>query len=502
MTAVTSSLASILAPAAAPGARRGAGDSSDAFGRSLAAVSDEAAGQAGTPSPGEGPGVVGTLPDGAAHPGIPGAPGVPGGQRSPGTLVEGIVPGESGTGTASDGVLGSEDTDGTDGTGEGTGVEEAVVVDGQPPAALPVVPSPVPPGSAVPTGSAVLPEPVGPPVTAGPVDPGTATGVVGPSSAGPEEQATGPVPPAGSAASTAGDPGASVGRAAAGSTALRGASTATGETAPTDARPVGDTAAPPVAAGQASGGGAGGTSEGYRQPAGGPVVSAPAVTTTPVAAPGARVRADAGTAAEVTAEPTAAPGQVVPAPGPVVQAPVSAAVGQVVPAPATPQAAPTLHAQVSGPVFQLLDAGDGDHVLTLSVTPDNLGPVTVRAHIAGGELRIELFAPHDAGREALRALAAELRRDLAGIAPTASLSVSDAKEAPAQGTGHQAGAGHGNAGDGGAGNGATGRPGEGHPWQSRPGARTGVPGATTDQTIQPTVDDTTPGATRRLDVLV
>ncbi|MBD7951391.1 flagellar hook-length control protein FliK [Oerskovia sp. Sa4CUA1] len=230
-------------------------------------------------------------------------------------------------------------------------------------------------------------------------------------------------------------------------------------------------------------------------------MAAPAVTTPPVAAP-ARVPADAGTTTEIAAEPTAAPVQVVPAPVPVVQAPVSAAVGQVAPAPATPQAAPTLHAQVSGPVFQLLDAGDGDHVLTLSVTPDNLGPVTVRAHIAGGELRIELFAPHDAGREALRALAAELRRDLAGIAPTASLSVSDAKEAPAQGTGHQAGAGHGTAGDGGAGNGATGRPGEGHPWQSRPGARTGVPGATTDQTIQPTVDDTTPGAARRLDVLV
>uniref|UniRef100_UPI000B0FD0CE flagellar hook-length control protein FliK n=1 Tax=Cellulosimicrobium cellulans TaxID=1710 RepID=UPI000B0FD0CE len=87
-------------------------------------------------------------------------------------------------------------------------------------------------------------------------------------------------------------------------------------------------------------------------------------------------------------------------------------------APASPPpAAPTLHAQVSGPVFQLLDAGDGDHVLTLSVTPEHLGPVTVRAHITGGELRIELFSPHDTGREALRALVADLRvaADAAGL---------------------------------------------------------------------------------------
>ncbi|MFF3064696.1 flagellar hook-length control protein FliK [Oerskovia sp. NPDC057915] len=501
MTAITSSLVNLLTPAAAPGARRGAGDSSDLFDRSLAAASDETAGPVGASSSGEEPPVVGTLPDGAAHPGLVGAPGLPGSQGGPGPFLDGVLPGEGGSGAPVDGALGegTDESDGVDGPGEAVGTEGAVLLGGQPPAAVPpVVPAPVPPGSAV------LPDLVGAPGTAGTGGaPGAATGVVGPSSAGPEEQAPGPVPPAGSAVSTAGEPEAFVGATTAQSTSLRGTSTATAEEAPSDARPLGDVAAPPVAAGQASGGGAGGASDGSRQPAGAPVPTVPALSATG-AAPGARVPTDSGTTApaEVAPEPTAAPGQVVPAPVPVVQTPVTAAVGQVAPAPATPQATPTFHAQVSGPVFQLLDAGDGDHVLTLSVTPDNLGPVTVRAHIAGGELRIELFAPHDAGREALRALAGELRRDLAGIAPTASLSVSDAKEAPAQGTGHQAGAGHGSAGDGGAGNGAAGRPGEGHPWQSRPGGRPGVPGATTDQTIQPTVDDTTPGAARRLDVLV
>ncbi|KAJ8140626.1 hypothetical protein OY671_006188, partial [Metschnikowia pulcherrima] len=96
------------------------------------------------------------------------------------------------------------------------------------------------------------------------------------------------------------------------------------------------------------------------------------------------------------------------------------------PAAASHPAQPS-HAQVTGPVVRLAEAGDGDHVLTLSVTPENLGPVTVRAHVAGGDSRIELYAPHDTGREASRAIVADSRRDSAGIAGGASsVTVADA----------------------------------------------------------------------------
>lgn len=493
MTAVTASLGAMLAPAAAPGPRRGAGDSSDAFGRSLAAASQEAAGPDDPSSTGVGPDVVGTLPDGAAHPVRPGRPGTSGGRTSPGASPEAAVPGAGGTGATAGVVAGTGEPDGP---GESTGVEGDVAPDGHAVALVPVVPPLVPPGAAE------LPGPVGLPRDPGAAGvPGAVTDAVGPSPAGPEEQAVVPVPPAAGAAQPT-DGSAEV---AAQGTVLRGDPTGTpaaGGTA-TSAQPVGTATVPPVPAGQSSGGGAGGSSDGARQLPGAPVTAVPGpqgpgevpAGTVSGAAPEADGESDGAPA------PTTALGQVVPAPVPVAPTPVSTAVGPVVAAtPPSPQATPTLHAQVSGPVFQLVAAGDGDHVLTLSVTPDNLGPVTVRAHIAGGDLRIELFAPHDAGREALRALAAELRRDLAGIAPTASLSVSDAKEAPAQGNGQQAGPGNGSGGDAGAGTAA--RPGDQHPWQSRPGARPGVPGATTDPTIQPTVDDRTPGAARRLDVLV
>ncbi|MCQ1988071.1 flagellar hook-length control protein FliK [Arthrobacter sp. zg-Y844] len=70
--------------------------------------------------------------------------------------------------------------------------------------------------------------------------------------------------------------------------------------------------------------------------------------------------------------------------------------------------------------------------MTLSITPDNLGPVTVRAHVGAEGVRIELFAPSEAGREALRTLMTDLRRDLAGSGMNANLSLS-AQDAPGEG---------------------------------------------------------------------
>jgi len=80
-----------------------------------------------------------------------------------------------------------------------------------------------------------------------------------------------------------------------------------------------------------------------------------------------------------------------------------------------PSAAPTLHAQLSGPVAQLVSGANGEKYLTVNVAPENLGPVTVRANISNDTMRIELFAPQDAGREALRGVLHDLRRDLAGL---------------------------------------------------------------------------------------
>ena len=63
--------------------------------------------------------------------------------------------------------------------------------------------------------------------------------------------------------------------------------------------------------------------------------------------------------------------------------------------------------------------------MTLQVTPEDLGPMTVRAHIDAAGVRIELFAPGDAGREAIRGILPELRKELADAGFGASLDVSE-----------------------------------------------------------------------------
>lgn len=115
------------------------------------------------------------------------------------------------------------------------------------------------------------------------------------------------------------------------------------------------------------------------------------------------------------------PVQIAPPPTPVAAA-----------APAAVAAArPALLPQITAPVISLAQAPDGDHSLTLTVSPENLGPVTVRAHISGGATHIELHAPNDLGREALRAILVDLRRDLAAAAPQASLLLSASDDRPA-----------------------------------------------------------------------
>jgi flagellar hook-length control protein FliK len=94
------------------------------------------------------------------------------------------------------------------------------------------------------------------------------------------------------------------------------------------------------------------------------------------------------------------------------------------PAPATTAAPPPLAGQVARPLFTLATAGPGEHVLSISVTPDDLGPVVVRAVITQAGIRMELFAPTDLARDALRLILPELRRDLLGGGLPATLDLS------------------------------------------------------------------------------
>lgn len=106
---------------------------------------------------------------------------------------------------------------------------------------------------------------------------------------------------------------------------------------------------------------------------------------------------------------------------------VSAQPAVAAPAPpaSTPSpSAPSLPAQLARPVFTLAAAGAGEHVMTVHVTPDTLGPVTVRAHVGSEGVRVELFAPTDAGRDALRAILPDLRRDLSGAGLSGTLDLS------------------------------------------------------------------------------
>lgn len=112
---------------------------------------------------------------------------------------------------------------------------------------------------------------------------------------------------------------------------------------------------------------------------------------------------------------------VVPAVAPLVAAPEVAADGTR-----------TAAAQVAPAVLSITQRPAGTHQLTMTLNPDSLGPVIVRAHIGqAGEVQVELIGGTDAGRDALRSIVADLRRDLAAVSPHATLSVSTSVTADA-----------------------------------------------------------------------
>ncbi|WP_144782211.1 hypothetical protein [Microbacterium sp. BH-3-3-3] len=167
----------------------------------------------------------------------------------------------------------------------------------------------------------------------------------------------------------------------------------------------------------------------------------PSVPETPAAAsgtPAASVPDDAspaGTALSAAVAPASQPTEHAPSTPPIVAttgvaaaAPVPASV-PLAPSPPVETAAPTatqrsIAAQVAPAVVHIAQRAPGVHQITLTVSPDSIGPVTVRAHIgSGGEVRIDLAGATEAGRDALRVMIAELRRDLASVLPHAHLSV-------------------------------------------------------------------------------
>jgi flagellar hook-length control protein FliK len=150
-----------------------------------------------------------------------------------------------------------------------------------------------------------------------------------------------------------------------------------------------------------------------------------AASTAPVGSSTARVRVQrpttdpsvpetkmAARAQDVNPLPTIAPSLVTQQAAPVAQVSTAAAT--------TP-----LAAQIAKPILTLQGSPAGTHILTIKIAPDSLGPVTVRAHLGGDGIRIELIAPTDQGRDAINAILPDLKRDLAqGGMQQTSLDVS------------------------------------------------------------------------------
>lgn len=148
--------------------------------------------------------------------------------------------------------------------------------------------------------------------------------------------------------------------------------------------------------------------------------SAPAASAPSTAAAGSNAGSSAD-APRIAAAVLPAPVTPVTAPASVAQASVASPAAAV---PTPPQPPSAFAAQVSQPVFALATSGNGTHTITVSVSPENLGPVTVRAHVSGAGMRIELFSPSDGGRDALKQLMPDLRNDLASAGVDASLDLS------------------------------------------------------------------------------
>ncbi|MCW2577471.1 MAG: Flagellar hook-length control protein, partial [Modestobacter sp.] len=68
--------------------------------------------------------------------------------------------------------------------------------------------------------------------------------------------------------------------------------------------------------------------------------------------------------------------------------------------------------QLAPQIAVLRNAPDGSQTMTVVITPESLGPVTVHVTITHGTLDLTLHGAHEAGRHALVDALPELRREL------------------------------------------------------------------------------------------
>ncbi|MHA7240847.1 flagellar hook-length control protein FliK [Arthrobacter sp. TMS1-12-1] len=107
----------------------------------------------------------------------------------------------------------------------------------------------------------------------------------------------------------------------------------------------------------------------------------------------------------------------------------SAVVGAADAVPAAPvrPAAALLPQQLGGHAFALAqsvaDAPGGTSTITVTVAPDDLGPITIRASFAPDGTRLEFFSSTDGGREALKQAMPDLRREASSSGLSASLDL-------------------------------------------------------------------------------
>lgn len=94
-----------------------------------------------------------------------------------------------------------------------------------------------------------------------------------------------------------------------------------------------------------------------------------------------------------------------------------------------------LHRQLLGPMATLAAGPNGERTLSVNIAPEALGPITVKALLGGEGIRMELSAPTDAGREALRAMLPELRRELAASG-SGTITLSTGADSSATTEGH------------------------------------------------------------------
>jgi flagellar hook-length control protein FliK len=88
------------------------------------------------------------------------------------------------------------------------------------------------------------------------------------------------------------------------------------------------------------------------------------------------------------------------------------AVQPVAASPAADAAPQPVATQLTQHIAVLRGGPDGNHTMTVVLTPENLGPVQVQVTLDRGTVDLQLRGAHESGRAALMAALPDLRRDL------------------------------------------------------------------------------------------